>query len=336
MPSVEYSFVASLDSLKIDEPLGSDWSIAADVKISTSRTLANNLMNSSLRLSIGDIEANEILNGKPFVFAVSEYPLEDTRPEAQMLLLNARLRITQSFCNLLWLLKDNSVNFDRGFLQYPYATRGGYPRISMNSWTTRFSRSDGRSDVTKFSKTELRAAISMYGSLYGPMESGDVSPGLTPETAGDVDRLSRAFYFLQGARAMRDLTHKIANYCTAFETIVSTSSTELAHQVSERVAILIGRDSSEASEIYRNLKKAYGTRSKLVHGDRLTSSSDQYRTESDHCDQYLRRLIHAILTREGVAKGLEQKPEQVNQFFLRRLFGASLTENVTESNCMTG
>ena len=330
MPSIEYSFVASLDSLKIDEPLGSDWNIAADVKISTSGTVANKLMNSSLHLSIGDIEANEILSGKPFVFAVSEYPLEDTGSEAQMLLLNARLKIALSFCNLLWLLKDNSVNFDRGFLQYPYATRGAHPRFSMNSWTTRFSRSDGRSEVTKFSKAELRTAISMYDSLYGAIDSGEVSLGLTPGTAGDVDRLSRAFYFLQGARAMGDPTQKIANYCTAFEAIVSTSSTELAHQVSERVAILIGKDSSEASDIYRSLKKAYGTRSRLVHGDRLRSSSDQYRTESENCDRYLRRLIQVILTRESVAKALEQKPEQVNQFFLSLLFGASLTECVRD------
>ena len=129
---------------------------------------------------------------------------------------------------------------------------------------------------------------------------------------------------------MGDLTQKTANYCTAFEAIVSTSSSELAHQVPERVALLIGKDSSEALKIYGNLKKAYRTRSKLVHGDRLTSSSEQYRTESENCDRYLRRLIHAILTRESVAKALQQKPEQVNQFFLSLLFGESLAEGVTD------
>ena len=96
---------------------------------------------------------------------------------------------------------------------------------------------------------------------------------------------------------MGDLPHKVANYCTSFEALVSTSSAELAHQVSERVAILIGNDSNDSLEIYSNLKRAYTTRSKLVHGDRLTATRDQFLKESLNCDGYLRRLILLLLTR---------------------------------------
>ena len=318
----KYSFVASLKSLKVDKPLGSGWNIAADLKISTSATIAKDLVNAPLRNGIGEIEAEAILSGSPFLFAKSDYPLEDPSPEAQMRLLNARLRIALFFCNMLWLIKDNSVNFDRGFLQYPYEKSGPPPKISSNSWTTRYSNADGQFGVTEFSKAELEAAISMYNSLYGATSSGDVSPGLTPGTAGAVDRLSCAFYFLQGARAMEDLPHKVTNYCTSFEALVSTSSTELAHQVSERVAILIRKDASEALEIYLNLKKAYGTRSKLVHGDQLTAAKGQYLIESKNCDHYLRRLLHVVMTEESVGNAIAQNPEKVNQFFLDKLFGA--------------
>lgn len=120
---------------------------------------------------------------------------------------------------------------------------------------------------------------------------------------------------------MMNLPQKVTNYCTSFEALVSTSSTELAHQVSERVSILIGEDSSEAIDIYRNLKKAYSTRSKLVHGDQLTAGNDQYLIEAQNCDQYLRRLLRLVLTKDDVAGALEENQEKVNDFFLVRLFG---------------
>lgn len=320
MPAKKYSFVASLHDLTIVGPLGAGWTIAADLKLSTSETIVKKLINPPFIGSIGHIEAAEILSGKPFLFALAEYPLEDTSPEAQISLLNARLQIALSLCTVLWLIKDNSINFDRAFLQFPHGTPVVSPRVSINSWTTRFSKADGSIGSTEFSKEELRAGIAVYNNLYESKSTSDISPGLTPGTAGSVDRLPRALYFLQGARAMGDLAHKVANYCTSFEALVSTSSTELAHQVSERVAILIGNDSNDALEIYGNLKRAYNTRSKLVRGGRLTAGKDQFLKESLNCDSYLRRLILLLLTHESVAHALQQRPEEVNKFFLSRLF----------------
>ena len=85
--------------------------------------------------------------------------------------------------------------------------------------------------------------------------------------------------------------------------------------MSERVAVLIGNDSTDALEVYRNLKRAYSTRSKLVHGDQLTAATGQFLNESVNCDGYLRRLILLLLTQEGVAHALEQRQEKVNEFF---------------------
>ena len=316
----KYIFVASLDSLKFDAPLGSGWNVAADLKISTSDTIAQRLLNRFMRRMIGEVEANVILRGNPFLFSEGDYPLEDTTPEAQELLLNSRLRIAVAFCNVLWLTKDNSVNFDRGFLQYPHARSAPASRVSVNSWTTRYSKADGQMGITEFSKSELQSAITMYKLLFGEPPVDDVSPPSTPGTAGSVGRVDHAFYFLQGARAMADLPHKVTNYCTSFEALVSTSSTELAHQVSERVAVLISKDSAEAKEIYRNLKRAYDTRSKLVHGGQLTATNDRYLTESQNCDQYLRRALKTVLFEEDVRMALAQDSEKVNEFFFDRLF----------------
>ena len=68
MPSGKYSFIAALEFLNIDGPLGSDWTIAADLRISTSVTVAKRLLNSPLQHNIGKLETNAILSGKPFLF----------------------------------------------------------------------------------------------------------------------------------------------------------------------------------------------------------------------------------------------------------------------------
>ena len=119
---------------------------------------------------------------------------------------------------------------------------------------------------------------------------------------------------------MADLPHKVANYCTSFEALVSTSSTELSHQVSERVAVLIGKDSAEAEKIYRDLKRAYDTRSKLVHGDQLTATNDRYLIEAQNCDKYLRRVLNTVLFETDVSMALAQDQQKVAEFFYGRLF----------------
>ena len=57
----------------------------------------------------------------------------------------------------------------------------------------------------------------------------------------DSQRLPRALYFIAGARAQNDLSLKITNYCTAFETLFSTSQAELAHQLSERISFFLAK-----------------------------------------------------------------------------------------------
>ena len=320
MPSGKYSFIASLDYLKLDGPLGADCKIAADLKISTSKTVATRLLTSPLRSNIGTMESNDILSGKPFLFADADYPLEDESPKAQMSLLDTQMQIALTFFNVLWLIKDNSVDFSRGFLQHPQGSR--FPRISANNWTTRYSKADGQLLETKFSKSELRNAISTYNSLFGPRPSDDVSESLSPGNAGKADRMSYALFFLQGARAMRDPALKVTNYCIGFESLVSTSNTGLAHQVAERIAILIGKDSRDALEIYKNVKGAYSTRSKVVHGGgQLKSKMDEYLRQSLTCDDYLRRLLLAAITNKEVAEALAaEKTEALDQFFLESLF----------------
>ena len=319
MTSQEYCFVATIENLQIDEPMGSSWNIDADLNITNSPTIAKRIVNPTLYERAGKMEADDILSGEPFVYAIGSYPNDDDSAKTQMKMLMVRLRIAVTFCNVLWIIKDNTVNVGRGFLQYPFI-KTGTSRVSLNSWIVRFSDASGGLGCSSFSKDEIRTAISMYKRLFPETTIDDISDPIKPSRGEKIDRLSRAFYFLQAARASDDLPGKIAYYCTCFEALVSTNPIELAHQVAERVAVLIGRDSQDSLEVYRNLKRAYSTRSKLVHGDNLTATNERYGRESLLCDDYLRRLLTLVVSDAEVNQGIEQTSQNVDGFFLEKLF----------------
>ena len=325
MTQRQFSFVTSLNNVRIDRPLGSNWTIDGDLKISNSQSVAKRLLTDVLRENIGTLEVNHILSGHPYVYAVSEYPVEDTSQEKQMDVLFAHLAYTQMFTNVLWLVKDNSINFDFGFLQFPYQ-QGPIARVSSNSPSARFSDATRSRAEAAFDETELEQAIEFYKEIYGWTHDEFIIPELPPSALGNLDRVSRALYFVQAARAASHLPEKVAYFCTCFESLVSTSPSELAHQVAERVANLIGATPTEALEIYRDLKRAYDTRSKLVHGGRLTGQEDRYRKDSTNCDSYLRRLFHVLISNSEMREAIEQEEDSVNEFFLNRLLGRYYSE----------
>ena len=294
MAQQQYSFVTSLINLRVEQPMGSNWVIAGHLKISNSQSVAESLVTEALRENIGTLEVNHILSRRPFVYSVSEYPVEDTSEKKQLEVLKTHLAYTQMFVNLLWLIKDNSVNFELGFLQYPYVRHGHLTRISSNALSATFSDATGSRDEVTFTEAEMRQAIDLYKGGYGWTHDEYTVPEYPPVALGRQDRLSRALYFVQAARASLHLPEKVAYYCMCFESLVSTSPSELAHQVAERVASLIGNAPPGAVEIYRDLKRAYDTRSKLVHGGKLTDQGDRYHIDSTNCDRYLRRLFHVL------------------------------------------
>ena len=324
MTQRQYCFVTSLNNLRIDQPLGSNWTIAGDLKISNSQSVAKRLLTDFLRENIGTLEANHVLSGRPFVYALSEYPFEDTSQEKQRDVLFAHLAHAQVFTNVLWLVKDNSINFELGFLQFPH--RGPLARVSSNSLSATFSDATRSRTETTFDETELKLAIEYYREIYGWTHDEFIIPELPPSALGKLDRVSRSLYFVQAARAASNLPEKVAYFCTCFESLVSTSPSELAHQVAERVASLIGETPTDAIDIYRNIKRAYDTRSKLVHGGQLTGQDDRYRTDSTNCDRYARRLIQVLISNGEIKAAIDQAEDSVNEFFLNRLLGKDYSQ----------
>lgn len=211
-------------------------------------------------------------------------------------------------------MKDNAANLDLGFLQYPYPN-GFRARVSSNRHSVLYTTSECSTNEISFSDEEIKSALGSFTSAPMPPIEG----GPTPE----LDRISRAFYFLQIARNAPAPAEKIALYCTCFETLVSTGPSELSHQVSERVAVLLEGHSTKTMDVYRDMKQAYDTRSKLVHGASLSGNPAKYTKQSKACDDYLRMLLWRISEKSEIKALLEQKSsEKINSFFNTLLLGA--------------
>ena len=157
------------------------------------------------------------------MYAKAGFPTEDASEKSQLALLFTYLVYAQQFLNMLWLVKDNSVNFELGFLQFPHVTTATMARVSSNYLSVIFSKADGTRSQVVFNSEEIRETITYYNLFYGgqPFKILDPEAPLVP--LGDTNRLSRSLYFLQAARATWFLPEKVAYYCTCFESLVSTN-----------------------------------------------------------------------------------------------------------------
>ena len=208
----QYGFVTSLFYLKTSAPLGGNWGIAGELRISNSNSVANGLVTTALSEKIGQLEENRIRSGNPFLYAKAEFPEGETSEERQLSLLFTYLVHAQRFVSMLWLVKDNSVNFEQGFLQYPHTKTHVGVRVSSNHLSAVFTKADGDRSPVTFNTEELKEAIGYFRLFHGSQELDILAPSSPLVPSGDVNRISRALYFLQSARITWFLPEKVAFY----------------------------------------------------------------------------------------------------------------------------
>ena len=76
----------------------------------------------------------------------------------------------------------------------------------------------------------------------------------------------------------------------AFEYLFLGDIQELTYKLSQRVAFLLGKRSSQRETIFNNMKKAYRYRSRIVHGDN-PPSRDKLQSIISKTEDYLRQSI---------------------------------------------
>ncbi len=311
-------FFTAVRNLRVSENLGAGEKFG-DLKLTNEQQVVRALIPGNCFRSIGTLELNALFDKGSIVF-YQQFDLAAQLAQSDFIqkLLVSRVALVQTFHTALWMQQDAATNSEMAYLVYG----AGYGRIDSNFLGVHFTNSKGRSPTVELTREELRR-VRLLGTelLAQPTNSQDSVTQLTTSSP----RPMRALYFVNGARAVNDLSIKIAHYCTAFETLLSTSHSELAHQLSERVSFFLAKDGADRAAIYRQLKEAYGYRSKVVHGasisDRKVSELEAVATR---CDDYARRLINLVREKPVVSELFQRTPEE----FEKQLLTWTLTEPV--------
>ena len=135
-------------------------------------------------------------------------------------------------------------------------------------------------------------------------------------------RSGRAMRFVKAARGAPDMAFKISHYCSALETLFTTETTELSHKLSERVAFFLGSRGHNRRAVFQAVKRGYGVRSKLVHGDTLGQRQiDELPELSVEIDCYLRTVLNAVFAEDDLRRVFDSHTDAVESYFLKLILG---------------
>lgn len=238
--------------------------------------------------------------------------------------LIAKLAKVENWFNDLWIIKDNSVNHDTGWIVVDLPDRY---QVTSNVWHNSYCLSNAKNENIFFTKNDFSAAResplkSEYGEDVGPI------PLIKPGFHGNVEtklakrshRFSRYTYLLSGARGSHDLAIKVLLYCSALETLLSNSTTEITHQVAERCARTLGTDNKMRAQIYRSIKSAYAMRSKAVHGATFDDKSlDKLSVICQEIDDVCRQLAKRVIADGDFLAVLALSDDKFSEYWLQKI-----------------
>lgn len=312
---MKHTFAALLHDIEISEHLGSGDKINDHLKITNDKSKISTLFTRDHRLVIGEMEASALTSGAPVVYSECELPQGMTQQE---FLLTCIYEI-QSFLMTTWIIQDNSINCEIGFVFYE---NGPAVNVSSNFVAHLYSTAEGIKTHIKLSREQLREMRCLHReALRAPEHPYKIPPS---QLTSKHPRVTRAIFMVNSARGTPDIAMKVAHYCTAFETLFATTQTELAHQLSERIACYLHSEPSERLIAYRKMKQAYALRSKVVHGATVKAGKmDDAVSTAKFCDETARSIFRKVLMNPAGMELFEQNPKSFDDAMLRMIFGGN-------------
>jgi hypothetical protein len=323
-------FLTALNNMTIPGLFGRGFRLSETQFVTNDSGVVKNLFTVPLKGCAGKLEIEALLKSGAVLYCIEDFkPSECTEAEA-MARLNDHLFFTRVFLMYLWLVKDNGITSELGFFEYPYKSRDA--KVSSNSLSTSFFDASGQRVPQQFSRDELEQARDFLHGFLG-VNGQEVEFTLVhPTLPLDTTRLKRAWYFAQVARHASSLDMRISHYITCMESLFCTDSAELSHKLSERVALLLGKQLDERKRIYTTMKTAYNIRSKTVHGDKLSSRDvERVHELSTTCDKFLRQTLVKIWSSPKLVEVFSGKKEALDEYFLSLTLGSCEPEPNTQT-----
>jgi hypothetical protein len=310
----ELLFMVGIDQIKVPTLSGRGERFLEEYFLTNDKTFIRALI-SPWKLFIGSVEFGYLVKSCPALAyrkqAITESEFVAARDDLDRFIIK-ELQNILAFIRNLWVVKDNAAYFDRGWLCIK-SDNSIY--CHNNTYGNRASDSEGGFNSIDFSPEELKYARLPKTSMFSPIQDSGLPTALGHETL----RYQRFTYFISGARQTNDIGLKIAQYVTALEALVSSSTTEVTHQVAERVACLINPPGDSRIDDYRQIKQAYNIRSKVVHGAFIRGNQfEQLKKISRYLDETCRILTIRYLGNENEFRNSIES-EKIEAFFLEKL-----------------
>jgi hypothetical protein len=287
--AVKATFLTAISQVTLPGSLGRGIRLSDTAFVTNDWHSVASLLPQEFPTQVGLLEWKFLQGAKVWVHTTDEIPENN----GLLPYLTQQLRQVALLLNHLWLQRDNSATCETGFA---FAKEGPGTHFASNFLALRYSMADGRKDgTTSFSPDEVRQARELFERLSLPAEGAD--HGLASLSRVE-ERIERALYFVQAARAQTDLGLKLGHYCTALEALFATAITELAHQLSERTAAFLETGPAERLTVYGTCKRAYKLRSQAFHGAKLDVRDA--RGLSVAMDEYLRRILGEVFSHDAV------------------------------------
>ncbi|MGE8037966.1 hypothetical protein [Lysinibacillus sp. NPDC093692] len=324
MKVIKYQFVIKLHNIKIPDKLFKGKIIDQNMRISNSNDLfEKNLLNDTFLEGFGFSEAYSFKDSV-YIYEIGDYNLLCDKfgyKIDNLDLIHFFLRKVQTFIGSLWLVKDNSVNCEMGFLQtYKRVPRDGI--VTSNAIFSHNSTSDGEIKETIFSQSEIDSAIKYYEKYkikHENFDNGIIKKFINPLYKG-TDRIERAFYFLLNARSTTVLPNKVINYCSLLECLFTNDSSEITHKVAERFALYLGGSFEEKKRNYFLAKELYKIRSKAIHGQAVGTKTNDMKDILIEIDEKVREILVYSVDKNSNVEVFSMKNEEFDNWFLDLIF----------------
>jgi hypothetical protein len=255
-----------------------------------------------------------VLSGEKISKSLSEYNEEKTG----IFLLN---NFTSNFLTQLWMEKDHAVNIHMTYIVERNSENEIFTEKSIDRFW--YTDRDGQDAIrTEFSHKEISSAVQRINTIEN-YENLAPHSAQTLRTSG-TNRGEMFQHWLHDARRADDVLIKISKYISALEALLSTSSAELSHQLSERVALLLPPSKLiDQKEIFLEMKGCYSFRSKVIHGG-VIKEKDKAKlfVKSEFLDNVCRTFMRELVNKGPIAKITESNPEEIDAIIRDKIFGS--------------
>lgn len=315
----KFVFVSAFRNLSIKDRLEDPFTLLPGVDISNLDAAKQDLLDDDQIVSmIGLVEADHLINSPNIVFC--EFEKDDLLGDDIEASLVVLLMWVKSLFRSAWVLFDHNMDCESAYLLHYVDDK--LVRCTSNFLAQRSTRADCTFNDLSLTLDDLRRWEEIHHRIESYLHTKQSGSPFRFLMEKGYCRSARALQFVESARASPNVGFKVAHYVSAFEALVSTSSAELSHRLSERVAFLLGNYGHSRAEVFREMRRAYDIRSKLVHGDSLSQSKIETISEASRCcDAYLREIMQLMFGDEDLKAHIDVAPQAIDRFFEKMILG---------------